>query len=505
MAKQISLFARQFSVSLLFIIFFTNSVSSATDNNFYQQIKTQAERKKPSSGVLILEKGEDALLTRAWLADQARKSIEVQYFIWSTDNIGILATEALLRAANRGVSVRVIVDDLLIDAPDKTLLALTKHPNIQIKIYNPKHKVGTPIQKRILNLLTNFKGFNQRMHDKTFIVDSFVAITGGRNMAEEYFDYNHDYNFRDRDVLLIGQAATGIQKSFNKFWNHEISFNVEDLFDGFGILQKNVSVNDTEIQEIYQTLHEYASSPENYEPLVRQTIENITTNLPKLSKDIVWTDVSIISDDPGKNDVSFNLGGGGKSTKALTALLNSAKREVIIQSPYLVLTKEAKALFNTLIKRGITISISTNSMESTDNIQAFSGYKNQRQQLLNMGIKIFEYKAFPEIQKTVMQRYDRVNQDPPIFTVHAKTLVIDSEKVFIGTFNLDPRSVNLNTEVGAVIINNKIATNVRHSIMQDMSPDNSWNPSTDNPDGRNSLLKRSRVLFWQLMPIKPLL
>ena len=151
------------------------------------------------TGSYVLDRGEQALLARAWLVDHARSSIEIQYFIWSTDNIGILASEALLRAARRGVKVRVLVDDLLIDAPDKTLLALAKHPNIDIRIYNPLHSVGVPWYKRILNLVTNFRGANQRMHDKTLIVDGELAITGGRNMADEYFDYDHAYNFRDRD------------------------------------------------------------------------------------------------------------------------------------------------------------------------------------------------------------------------------------------------------------------------------------------------------------------
>lgn len=179
----------------------------------------------------MLDKGEEALLARAWLADHAQNSIEVQYFIWSTDNIGILASESLLRAADRGVKVRVIVDDLLIDAPDKSLLALAKHPNIDIRIYNPQHSVGTPFHKRLLNIAVNFRGVNQRMHDKTFIVDGKIAITGGRNMAAEYFDYNHEYNFRDRDALLLGNVVKSMETSFNKFWDHPLSAPVEELYE----------------------------------------------------------------------------------------------------------------------------------------------------------------------------------------------------------------------------------------------------------------------------------
>ena len=161
-------------------------------------------------------------MARAWLTDRAQETIEVQYFIWSTDNIGILASEALLRAAERGVKVRVIVDDLLIDAPDDSLIALAMHPNIEIKIYNPKHSVGTSLLQRIKYIFTDFRGVNQRMHDKTFVVDGKVAITGGRNMADEYFDYNHTYNFRDRDALVMGKVVKDIQQSFNLFWKSKL-------------------------------------------------------------------------------------------------------------------------------------------------------------------------------------------------------------------------------------------------------------------------------------------
>jgi putative cardiolipin synthase len=189
------------------------------------------------SGIYVLDTGEEALPARAWLADHAQKTIEVQYFIWSTDNIGILASEALLRAADRGVKVRVIVDDLLVDAPDKSLLALAKHPNIEIRIYNPQHSVGTPFHKRLVNIAVNFRGINQRMHDKAFMVDGKLAITGGRNMAAEYFDYNTEYNFRDRDALLLGSVVEDMRTSFNKFWASPLSAPVEELYDGLGLIQ----------------------------------------------------------------------------------------------------------------------------------------------------------------------------------------------------------------------------------------------------------------------------
>jgi len=491
------------AILLLFLMFTQKSVQAEPLNFSY--IDEQIKLHDGLTGVLILDKGEEALLARAWLADHAQQSIEVQYFIWSTDNIGILATEALLRAAKRGVKVRVIVDDLLIDAPDKTLLALALHPNVSIRIYNPQHSVGTPVRKRILNVVTDFRGVNQRMHDKTFIVDGKVAITGGRNMADEYFDYNNEYNFRDRDILVLGNVAEKMVWSFDQFWRSELSVEVNDLFDGLGILQKNVSINDAEVQKIYQELHEYAQSPDNFELEVRKAIENVPAAFQVLTKEVIWTDARFISDTPGKNNRRFSLGGGGITTVELAALVEKSKHKIVIQSPYLVLSKKAESLFRRTRKRGVSIQISTNSLASTDNIQAFSGYKNQRKKLLNMGLQIFEYKPNPVSQEQLLHRYDDIKKSRPIFALHAKTMVIDSETVYIGTYNLDPRSENLNTEVGVIVRNKQIAKKVEQLIQTDMEPANSWNALYDEPDSFASTWKQWRVFFWQFMPIKPLL
>lgn len=468
-------------------------------------IEQEIIRHPGSSAVYVLDQGEDALIARAWLTDNARYSIDVQYFIWSHDNVGILAMEALLRAAERGVKVRVIIDDLLVETPDKTLLALAKHPNIHIRIYNPKSNVGVPLHTRLLNAASDFRGLNQRMHDKTFIVDSKIGITGGRNMADEYYDYNHQYNFRDRDALLMGYVATAMSNSFNNFWHNQLTVPVEQLFDGIGLMQEHIRVTDEEVQSVYQWLHGYAQLDRNFDPVVRQAIEKLPQHFPVIAEQLVWGDIRFISDDPGKNGKKYSFNGGGRTSRELAMLLRQAQSHVTIQSPYLVLTKEAKALFRELIQRGVKISISTNSMASTDNIQAFSGYKNQRDELLAMGIEIYEFKPWPKNQQLLMKRYEHVKNKNPIFAIHAKTLVVDSQITYIGTFNLDPRSVNLNTEVGVLIYNSKIAQQVEAYIKEDMSADNSWNAATDDPDQYNSLGKKSRILFWGLMPIQPLL
>lgn len=468
-------------------------------------IDAQIAANAGKTGVHVLDTGAEALLARAWLVENARQSIEVQYFIWSSDNIGTLAAEALLRAAERGVRVRVIVDDLLIDAPDKVLLALARHPKIDIRIYNPKTSVGTPLHARLQNALMDVRGVNQRMHDKTLVVDGRVAITGGRNMAAEYFDFNHEYNFRDRDALLLGVAVKAMQANFETFWASALSVDVETLYDGLGLMRKNLRVDDEQIEQIYRELHAYAKSPENFAPEVRVAIADTPASFARLAQQMRWADVEFIADAPGKNDNRVRLGGGGRTSLALARLVQAAKQRVVIQSPYLVPSDEAIALLSEVRSRGVGVRISTNSLASTDNLPAFSGYRNQRERLLAMGLQIFEYKPAPAVQQQLVQRLAAATRGAPVFALHAKTLVIDGKTLYIGTYNFDPRSQNLNTEVGVVIHDEALAREVEASIETDMAPGNSWNAATDDPDRHASLAKRSKVRLYQMMPIKSLL
>jgi cardiolipin synthase C len=449
------------------------------------------------TGTLVLERGEQALLVRAWLGDNARRSIDVQYFIWSIDNVGILAAESLLRAADRGVRVRVLVDDLLLDAPDESLRALAAHPNIDIRIYNPVHNVGVPWYRRLWGLLTNFRRANQRMHDKTLTVDGALAITGGRNMADEYFDFDHDYNFRDRDALVMGGAAALVQRSFEKFWNSTLAVPIER--------QIGKPMPAARIAEVYQRLHAHAADPRNFAPEVRQAIANIPDAFPQLAQQLRWSPVEFLSDTPGKNDGSAGLAGGGLTTSALARLFASAQEEVLIQSPYLVLSDPALALFRRTRDRGVRIRICTNSLASTDNLQAFSGYRSQRKRLLAMGIELHEFRPHAQVEREVMQRYAAMSARPPVFALHAKTLVVDRASVFIGTYNLDPRSENLNTEVGVIIHDTVQAQRVATAIETDMQPENSWNPATEEPEAEVGWIKRMQARFWQMLPLRAVL
>ena len=477
---------RQFFAGVLFAAWV--AAATAQPQTPMAFIDAQIAARPGQSGAYVLETGAHALISRYWLADHARESIEVQYFIWSTDNIGILAAEALLRAADRGVRVRVLVDALLIDAPDVSLIALARHPKVEIRIYNPK---------RLWSLVGDFRGYNQRMHDKTLIVDGRIAITGGRNMAAEYYDYNREYNFRDRDVLLLGAVVKDMTTSFERFWASELAVPVEQLHEG-------KRLDDQDVSRVYGELHEYARAPANFAPEVRAAIAAAPAAFPGIARDIAWGKVDFISDAPGKN-TSRGLRGGGATATALAAMVENARTRVVIQSPYLVPSERAFTLLREARARGVKVRISTNSLASTDNIQAFSGYRNQRSRLLRMGIDVYEYRPDPEVQRELVAALPSGQRKPPIFSLHAKTMVVDGAILYVGTFNFDPRSENLNTEVGVIIENRALAAAVEGAIEIDMRPANSWNASTDDPDSHVSLLKRGRTRFWQFVPIKPLL
>lgn len=467
---------------------------------FSEFIEAQLAGKNGLSGAQLLEKGEESLLARAWLADHAEKTIDVQYFIWSTDNIGILAAEFLLRAAQRGVRVRVIVDDLLIDAPDSSILALAAHPNIEIKIYNSQHSVGVSKLRRLYNMLADFRSFNQRMHDKTMVVDQSVAITGGRNMADEYFDYNQEYNFRDRDIFLIGPVVKEVESNFTAFWESSLSVAVEDI-----LLKPEETLKPERVQEIHNELHNYAADPENFAEEVRFALTDLPRKFPTLINALVWDEIEFIHDAPGKNSGNSGLSGGSQTTRRLIGVLEQAEKKIIIQSPYLIMPDGGLEFFAQLVARGVEVRIITNSLAATDNLQAFSGYMKQRKKILEAGIKVYEFKAQPMVRKKLIDRLVSLEKSIPIFAIHAKSMVVDGKVLFVGTFNLDPRSANLNTEVGVLMENQQLASQVEAAIVTDMLPENSWETGVGNPDRHASLYKRLKIRLWGLFPLEPLL
>lgn len=466
--------------------------SSITLSNQFFDIRDSLKNK---TGVYILEEGANSMITRAWLTEYAEKTIDIQYFIFSLDNIGLIACDYLIRAADRGVKIRILIDDIMVDADIKDILTMNNHPNISIKVYNPGVNLGKNIFQIINQFATNFRSANQRMHNKTFTVDNNTTITGGRNIADEYFDYDHQYNFRDRDVLLIGKDVKQVENSFNKFWNDTISVDIKHLTDKKG---------DTSISR-FDKLHEYACNPLNFWPEVREKIKHLPKDFTSIKKSgkLIWLDtILFISDNPGKNDGTKGLKGGGKTTDALIELVRNANESITIQTPYLITTPLSENLFLNSIKKGVNIKILTNSLASTDNTEAFSSYQSKRKKLLDIGVEIYEFRPDAAERKKIMTgELHKKSSKQPIFGLHAKSMVIDREITVIGTFNLDPRSANLNTECITIIKSSKIANGVLEGMNIEFLPENSWKITENfNPDNLVSKYKQIKTWSKKIIP-----
>ncbi|HXU27263.1 MAG TPA: phospholipase D-like domain-containing protein, partial [Bacteroidia bacterium] len=294
---------------------FCSSIHRNDSLSLSTELDSVAELMKTKTGVYVLEDGGTSMIARAWLSEYAKKTIDVQYFIFSTDNVGLIACDYLVRAADRGVQVRILVDDIMVDAGIHEILTMDSHKNITIKIYNPGVNLGKNLYSKIKKYAKHFRDANQRMHNKTFTVDGKVVITGGRNIADEYFDYDHEFNFRDRDVLLLGKSVESVQKTFNDFWNDSLAVPVTNLVE-----EKDANFSDT---NRFSRLHQYACNPENFWPQVRERIKQLPNAFKEIQRSgkLVWLDsVDFISDIPGKNDGTKGLGGGGVTTDTLINL-----------------------------------------------------------------------------------------------------------------------------------------------------------------------------------------
>jgi putative cardiolipin synthase len=478
---------------------FCATIHRDTTVHLAEQLRPVDSLMAQKTGVYVLEDGGGAMIARAWLSEYAEHTIDVQYFIFSADNVGLIAADYLVRAADRGVRVRVLVDDVLVEADAEELLTLDTHPNLEIRIYNPDINIGKTFPRKVFNAVTDFRGINQRMHNKAFIVDGRIAITGGRNIADEYFDYDHGYNFRDRDVLLLGGVTSQIEASFERFWNDPLSRPVNEL--------GHAAASDSSNAARIEWLHQYACNPANYWPQVREQVRNIPTAFDDIraSGALQWVDsVTYVADVPGKNSGTQGLGGGGATLDALLDLVRHARRSIVIQSPYLITTELGRSVLRDAVDRGVNVRILTNSLASTDNVEAFSGYQRSREALLQTGVHVFEFRPDAAERTTIMTgALTQTLERPPIFGLHAKSMVIDGHITAIGTFNLDPRSANLNTECVTLIYSDRIAAGVLAGMAVEFRPENAWETTlSTNPDARAGLLKRLKAWLTRVVPAR---
>ncbi|MFW6325100.1 MAG: phospholipase D-like domain-containing protein, partial [Desulfovibrionales bacterium] len=393
----------------------------------------------------------------------------------------------LLQAAKRGVRVRILLDDLTLKESDVDfLLSLSLHPNLSVRIYNPVETVGVNFAEFLSHLLFSFKKYNQRLHNKTMVMDGTLGVTGGRNVSNSYFWMDTEHNYLDRGVLVLGPVALQMQENFEIFWNHPLSRPIEGLLSGeldrFPMHRLNA---------FYAELIEYNRLVTAREPMLKKAWEE---ELRKMVRSMRWLRAEFISDPPYKNP-DIGIDPQGYTTKVLTSMIEQARETIMIQSPYFILPERGLPLFD---KRGqgIEVIVSTNSLSSTDNVAVFSAYAEQRSLFLDAGFVLREMKPHPAFLRP---------EHPQKMVLHGKTIIIDSRDVFIGTFNIDPRSSHFNTEEGILFEDPVLARKLEKRIRMIMEPENSWNPEETDPDEKAGCWRRMRMQFFQMLPIRPLL
>lgn len=452
------------------------------------QARAESTSGQPIHFVNMLEQGEESLLLRVHLIRAARTSIDIQTFIWVDDDSGRLLLDELLAAARRGVRVRVIADQLfsLEDAGLLSRLARI-HRNFDVRIYNPTfNKAVTRPIEFAASILCCFRRFNQRMHNKLFLVDGEYGITGGRNHENRYFDWDHEFDYRDRDVLVTGHdAGAAMQRSFDEFWNYRRAASLTRLND---VNSRIVAEADDSLDLPAPTL---SMDPARVERLRERAGDADEIRRVFLADSLRVGQVDYFSDEPEKQDDGADR--NRQLGERIARLIADARQRIVLQTPYLVISKRAQRVFRELNERTPRpqILVSTNSLAATDAFYVYALSHKYKKRYLKLGFQIHEFKPFPGDAAELVadyadlsggaggagyQRYGRapVSKGGVRLGMHAKSIVIDGAITLIGSHNFDPRSDNYNTESGFIIYDRAVAARVTAAIERDTEPQNAW-------------------------------
>ena len=418
------------------------------------------------SGLHLLDAALDAFAARMLLARAAERTLDLQYYIWHGDRTGTLLLEAIHQAAERGVRVRLLLDDNGIAGLDTILAALDRHPNIAVRIFNP-FRIRFP---KAIGFLADFHRLNRRMHNKSFVADGAVAILGGRNIGDEYFGAQDGGLFADLDVLAIGETVPGVAREFDRYWNSACAYPAAQIL-------RRVSEGQR------RKLARRASAVER-DPSARDYVERIR-ELPLIDAllagtlDVVWARVDVISEPPEK--VLGQAPEAALLAGQIEDVIGTPARELCVIAGYFVPGEKGAAMFADFARRGVSVKILTNSYAANDVGIVHAGYAPRRRPLLEAGVRLFEICGTTGGAPTRRQRRrghrlgigSRLRGSgsgsvaalrSSASTLHAKTFAVDRERLFIGSFNFDPRSAELNTELGFVIDSPDLAARIAESF-----------------------------------------
>jgi len=395
------------------------------------------------TGVVSLGDARDAFATRIALARAATRSIDIQTFIWHADATGTLMFEEILRAAERGVRVRLLLDDVNSVGFDPTLVLLASNPNLELRLYNPFVVRGP----RAFGFLTDFTRVNHRMHNKSFTVDNLATVVGGRNIADEYFAVGEATGFVDLDVMAVGDVVQPVSAQFDLYWNSASAYPSQTILGHIDPEPRDALAERARAIRASPELTRFGESVMQL-PVVRSLLDG--TLAPE------WGHASVVFDDPAKTQDR----GSEKELLMLPKLLAEFGRPVQtldMISPYFVPREAGTEALASLARGGVRVRVMTNSLAATDEKSVHAGYVKRREALLRAGVQLFELK--PETTSTRSQSKDKdIGSGSSKAGLHAKTYAVDDREIFVGSFNFDPRSARLNTEMGIVIESRALAT-----------------------------------------------
>jgi putative cardiolipin synthase len=449
---------------------FPKTVSSALaqseQTRFGRQFADAAREHGGNSGFRMLAVGVDGFLTRVQMVNAAEKTLDLQYFIFRADETGQLITEAALRAADRGVRVRVLIDDGDTIAGDDQLVALDAHPQIEVRIFNPFAYRGHIRSFRALEFMLSNARLDYRMHNKLMVVDNSIALIGGRNISDQYFQVDPKLQVADDDVFAAGPIVNELSATFDDFWNSAIAIPVRALAER--------KISDATLAAYRKKLDEhrpqaaadgtdYASRVAAGEPLHGM----LSGGLP-----LVWAHAQLVYDSPEKKRVEKGGMVGRLMHRPVAKTVAAAQSELLMVTPYLIPGEEGMQLFGDLRKRNVRVRVLTNSLESSNVLAAHSGYMHYRLPLLNEGVELYEVRSLlgnarGSGETATMTRFGK-------YSLHAKLFVFDRQRLYIGSMNFDQRSMHLNTEIGLIIDSPELAQQTATRFEAMVSPPNSY-------------------------------
>lgn len=437
-------------------------VSKVSDNHLKKALSEQALLHPNLSGYYPITTGANALAARSILSDMAIENIDVQYYIWNNDEAGQLMLKDLWRAAERGVKIRLLLDDFNGSKDQDALLArFARHTNIAVRIVNPAVYRGF----RPINFLIDPIRTNTRMHNKSITYDNRISVIGGRNIGNEYLNNGTDNQFADLDVLLVGAVVAKITHSFNDYWGSDLSYDIETLMppDNKPFIE---TLDRIDTKDTYHTDTHKADENEQEQALrtYKEAVRASTIGKDLLQKRIAfrWVFIDFVGDDAKKLHPYYATD-SDLLVNQLRQEFGTPQKQFTIISSYFVPTQAGVDGLVQLANQGVRVNILTNSYDATDVGAVHTGYAHHRRALLEAGVNLYELKSTAKQNTSDKNKLWRT-QGQTTTSLHAKAFAVDNHKVFIGSYNVDPRSANINTEMGVVIYDDKLATHFHNAF-----------------------------------------